>query len=216
MRIRRRSFRRDHEETDDRGSRSRPARPHPRPGFLHRGSDAADRRSEGPGAPQEDPDRRHPLRHGRSACSGRTGRSASATTRRCAACGKIDLPRMKEGGLDAEFFAAFVGQGPLTPEAYAKAKDSALKAVAAVRQDDGRVRPADRAGRRPWPAPGASRKRAGSRPSSAWRTAIPSAGTCRSSRPSTTRASATSPSAIPPTTTSATPRPTAATPRTRA
>ena len=48
------------------------------------------------------------------------------------ASGKIDLPRMKEGGLDAEFFAAFVGQGPLTPEAYAKAKDSALRAVAAV------------------------------------------------------------------------------------
>jgi membrane dipeptidase len=46
--------------------------------------------------------------------------------------GKIDLPRMKEGGLDAEFFAAFVGQGPLTPEAYARAKDSALRAVAAV------------------------------------------------------------------------------------
>ncbi len=50
------------------------------------------------------------------------------------ASGKIDLPRMKEGGLDAEFFAAFVGQGPRTPEGYAKAKDSALKAVAAVRQ----------------------------------------------------------------------------------
>ena len=48
------------------------------------------------------------------------------------ASGKIDLPRMKEGGLDAEFFAAFVGQGPLTPEAYVKAKDSALRAVAAV------------------------------------------------------------------------------------
>ncbi len=46
--------------------------------------------------------------------------------------GKIDLPRMKEGGLDAEFFAAFVGQGPLNPEAYAKAKDNALRAVAAV------------------------------------------------------------------------------------
>jgi membrane dipeptidase len=46
--------------------------------------------------------------------------------------GKIDLPRMREGGLDAEFFAAFVGQGPLTPEAYIKAKDSALKTVEAV------------------------------------------------------------------------------------
>jgi membrane dipeptidase len=50
------------------------------------------------------------------------------------ASGKIDLPRMREGGLGAEFFAAFVGQGPLTPEAYAKAKDSALRAVEAVRK----------------------------------------------------------------------------------
>lgn len=46
--------------------------------------------------------------------------------------GKIDLPRMREGGLDAEFFAAFVGQGPLTAEAYVKTKDSALRAVEAV------------------------------------------------------------------------------------
>lgn len=50
------------------------------------------------------------------------------------ASGKIDLPRMREGGLDAEFFAAFVGQGPLTAEAYIKAKDSALRAVEAVRK----------------------------------------------------------------------------------
>ena len=48
--------------------------------------------------------------------------------------GKIDLPRMREGGLDAEFFAAFVGQGPLNAEAYVKAKDSALRAVGAVRK----------------------------------------------------------------------------------
>jgi len=32
--------------------------------------------------------------------------------------GCIDLPRMKEGGLDAEFFAIFIDQGPRTPEAY--------------------------------------------------------------------------------------------------
>lgn len=32
--------------------------------------------------------------------------------------GQIDFIRMKEGGLDAEFFAVFIGQGPLTPEAY--------------------------------------------------------------------------------------------------
>ncbi|MDD8026809.1 MAG: dipeptidase [Acidobacteriota bacterium] len=46
--------------------------------------------------------------------------------------GLIDLPRMKEGCLDALFFGAFVGQGPLTPEAYAKAKDQADRLIAAV------------------------------------------------------------------------------------
>lgn len=39
--------------------------------------------------------------------------------------GKIDLPRMREGGLDAEFFAAYVGQGPLTPDGYAEARERA-------------------------------------------------------------------------------------------
>ena len=34
--------------------------------------------------------------------------------------GKIDLPRMKQGGLDAEFFAVFLGQGERTPEGYKK------------------------------------------------------------------------------------------------
>lgn len=47
--------------------------------------------------------------------------------------GKIDLPRMKEGELDAEFFAAFVGQGPRTPEGYARAKERAVGAIDAVR-----------------------------------------------------------------------------------
>ena len=46
--------------------------------------------------------------------------------------GLIDLPRMKEGGLDALFFGVFVGQGPLTPEAYAKAKERALTMLDAV------------------------------------------------------------------------------------
>lgn len=46
--------------------------------------------------------------------------------------GRLDLPRMKEGGLDAEFFAAFVGQGPRTPEGYAKAKESADRLIDAV------------------------------------------------------------------------------------
>lgn len=46
--------------------------------------------------------------------------------------GKIDLPRMKEGGLDAEFFAAFVGQGPLTREGYAKARERAFQLIDAI------------------------------------------------------------------------------------
>ena len=45
---------------------------------------------------------------------------------------KIDLPKMIEGGLDAEFFAAFVGQGDRTPEGYARARRRAEAAIAAV------------------------------------------------------------------------------------
>ncbi|MBN2417212.1 dipeptidase [bacterium] len=37
------------------------------------------------------------------------------------ASGKMDFPRMKEGGLDAEFFAVFLSQRELTPEAYENA-----------------------------------------------------------------------------------------------
>lgn len=39
---------------------------------------------------------------------------------------KIDFPRMKEGGLDATFFAVFIGQGERTLEANIKAKENAL------------------------------------------------------------------------------------------
>lgn len=46
--------------------------------------------------------------------------------------GKIDLPRMVEGGLDAEFFAVFVGQGERTEQGYVKAKDWALKTLASI------------------------------------------------------------------------------------
>lgn len=45
---------------------------------------------------------------------------------------KIDLPRMAEGGLDAEFFAAFVGQGARTPEGYAEAKERAFRVIDAI------------------------------------------------------------------------------------
>jgi len=46
--------------------------------------------------------------------------------------GKVDLPRMAEGDLDAAFFAVFVGQGLRTLEGYTKAReraDSILNAI---------------------------------------------------------------------------------------
>lgn len=45
---------------------------------------------------------------------------------------KIDLPRMAEGGLDAEFFAAFVGQGERNPEGYEAAKERAFRVLDAI------------------------------------------------------------------------------------
>jgi membrane dipeptidase len=40
--------------------------------------------------------------------------------------GKVDFPRMKKGGLDAIFFAVFVGQAERTPAGNEKAKNEAL------------------------------------------------------------------------------------------
>lgn len=48
--------------------------------------------------------------------------------------GKVDLPRMKEGGLDAIFFAVFVGQGDRTPEGNEKAKERALGIFDAIHE----------------------------------------------------------------------------------
>ncbi|CAG5016781.1 hypothetical protein DYBT9275_05634 [Dyadobacter sp. CECT 9275] len=39
---------------------------------------------------------------------------------------QIDFPRMKKGGMDAMFFAVYLGQGKRTPEANAEAKKNAL------------------------------------------------------------------------------------------
>lgn len=41
--------------------------------------------------------------------------------------GKMDFPRMEEGGLDAAFFAVFLGQGVLNPEAYEVARRRAIE-----------------------------------------------------------------------------------------
>lgn len=46
--------------------------------------------------------------------------------------GKVDLPRMRAGGLDAVFFAAWVGQGPRTPEGNRKANDKVSRTIQAI------------------------------------------------------------------------------------
>jgi membrane dipeptidase len=45
---------------------------------------------------------------------------------------QVNLPKMKEGGLDAAFFSVFVGQGPLTEEGYARAHAADLEKFDAV------------------------------------------------------------------------------------
>lgn len=46
--------------------------------------------------------------------------------------GKVDFIRMKEGGMDAMFFAVFISQGERTPEGNKKAKEMALKIFDAI------------------------------------------------------------------------------------
>jgi membrane dipeptidase len=48
---------------------------------------------------------------------------------------KSDFPRMKEGGLDAQFFAVFVAQGPRTPQGDAIVKKKALDILAAIKRN---------------------------------------------------------------------------------
>ncbi len=45
---------------------------------------------------------------------------------------KVDLGKMKRGGLDAAFFVIFVEQGPRTPEGYARAFDAAERKLSAI------------------------------------------------------------------------------------
>lgn len=46
--------------------------------------------------------------------------------------GKVDLPRMQKGGLDAIFFAAWIGQGPRTPEGYHQAREKVNRTIQAI------------------------------------------------------------------------------------
>jgi len=45
---------------------------------------------------------------------------------------KVDLVKMKEGGVDGVFFAVYVGQGARTPEGYEKAKEQAMSKFSAI------------------------------------------------------------------------------------
>jgi len=48
--------------------------------------------------------------------------------------GKLDFPRMLEGGLDAAFFAVYLAQGELTPEAYTENHQRALHIFELIHQ----------------------------------------------------------------------------------
>jgi membrane dipeptidase len=49
--------------------------------------------------------------------------------------GCVDFPRMKEGGLDAEFFAVFTGQGPRNDSAFNKVHIKALEVFDAIHKN---------------------------------------------------------------------------------
>lgn len=48
---------------------------------------------------------------------------------------RVDLPRMEAGGLDAAFFAVFIGQGERTPEGNQKALKQALETFEAIHKN---------------------------------------------------------------------------------
>lgn len=49
--------------------------------------------------------------------------------------GCVDFPRMFEGGLDAEFFAAFIGQGPRDDSSTIRAHEQIIKIIEAIHQN---------------------------------------------------------------------------------
>jgi membrane dipeptidase len=48
---------------------------------------------------------------------------------------QVDLPRMRDGGLDGGFFVIYTPQGPLTKDGFADARVYALKRAAEIRQE---------------------------------------------------------------------------------
>ncbi|MCX6565989.1 MAG: dipeptidase [Candidatus Aminicenantes bacterium] len=75
--------------------------------------------------------------------------------------GQIDLPKMKEGCLDALFFGVFTGQGPLTPDAYAESRSKAMAQIDAINAMT--VKYADLVGKATTPADAARLKKEGKR-----------------------------------------------------
>lgn len=47
---------------------------------------------------------------------------------------QVDVPRMRQGGLDGGFWVLYVPQGPLTPEGYAAARETALQRSVRIRE----------------------------------------------------------------------------------
>jgi membrane dipeptidase len=54
---------------------------------------------------------------------------------------QVNLPKMKEGGLDAVFFVVYVGQGPLTPEGYDNAYRQAIEKFDAIHRFTEQIAP---------------------------------------------------------------------------
>ncbi|MDD2527388.1 MAG: membrane dipeptidase, partial [Lentimicrobium sp.] len=48
---------------------------------------------------------------------------------------RVDVPRMEAGGLDAAFFAVFIGQGDRSPEGNEKALEQALETFEAIHRN---------------------------------------------------------------------------------
>lgn len=54
---------------------------------------------------------------------------------------QVNLPRMKEGGLDVAFFVVYVGQGPLMPEGYRNAYEQAVAKFDAIHRLTNEIAP---------------------------------------------------------------------------
>ncbi|HET9440183.1 MAG TPA: dipeptidase [Longimicrobiales bacterium] len=56
---------------------------------------------------------------------------------------QVDIPKTRAGGLDVVFLIVYVGQGPRTPEGYARAREDALTKFNAIHRMTGEMCPAD-------------------------------------------------------------------------